>query len=264
MIIIGEKINGTLSPVKKAIQERDASYIVEIAKRQSEAGADYLDVNAGTPPDRESDDLKWLIEVVQEAVETPLCVDSPRPQTLADVMPFVKRPGLINSVSGEEGKPEAIFPLVKKYNCGVVALTVDQRGIPNDAKTRVEITRNLVSQAESYGIDHEAIFVDPVVTALATGSDSCQVFVDAVRAIKEQYPKVKITSGLSNISFSLPRRKFLNRSFMVLAMNAGMDSAILDPLDTELMGLLYATNALTGKDNYALKYIRAYRKGLLG
>lgn len=264
MIIIGEKINGTLKPVKQAIQDRDATYIVEIAKRQAEAGADYLDVNAGTPPEREPDDLKWLIEVVQEAVDTPLCVDSPRPQTLAEVMPFVKNPGLINSVSGEEGKPEAIFPLVKKYGCGVVALTVDQRGIPSDAKTRVEIAQNLITQAESYGIANEQVFIDPVVTALATGSDSCQVFVDAVKAIKEHFPEVKITSGLSNISFSLPRRKFLNRAFLVLAMNAGMDSAILDPLDTELMGLLFATNALTGKDNYALKYIRAYRKGLLG
>jgi 5-methyltetrahydrofolate--homocysteine methyltransferase len=264
MIIIGEKINGSLSPVKKAILDRDADYIAQIAKEQTEAGATYLDVNAGTSPDREVDDLKWLINIVENTVETPLCIDSPRPQTLVDVLPHVKNLGLINSVSDESEKPEVIFPLVQKYNCGIIALTVDQRGIPYDAKTRVEITQKLISTAESYGIKHENIFIDPLVTALATNKDSCQVFTTSVKSIKEKYPAIKITSGLSNISYSLPKRKFINRSFLVMAIESGMDSAILDPLDTELMGILYATNALNGKDNHGIKYIRAFRKGLLG
>lgn len=264
MIIIGEKINGTLAPVKTAILERNADYIMEIAKKQTETGATFLDINAGTAPNREPEDLKWLIDIVENAVETPLCVDSPRPQTLAEVLPFVKRPGLINSVSAEAGKPEAVFPLVQKYGCGIVALTVDQRGIPKDVKTRVEIAEKLITMAESCRIDHEKIYIDPLVTSLATNCDSCQVFTETIKTLKEKYPKVKVTSGLSNISYSMPRRKFLNRSFLVLAMEAGMDSAILDPLDTELMGMLYATNAMLGQDNYGLKYIRAFRKGLLG
>lgn len=264
MIIIGEKINGTLAPVKKAILDRDEGYIGRIAKRQAEAGATYLDVNAGTSPDREADDLLWLIDTVESAVDTPLCIDSPRPQTLAEVLPHVQNLGLINSVSDETDKPESVFPLVEKYNCGIIALTVDQRGIPNDTQTRVEIAEKLISKAAAYNISHENIYIDPLVTAIATNSDSCQVFTATVRTLKEKYPAVKITSGLSNISYSLPRRKFINRSFLTLAMEAGMDSAILDPLDTELMGILYATNTLTGNDNHGIKYIRAFRKGLLG
>lgn len=264
MIIIGEKINGTLAPVKKAIQERNAAHIEEMAIKQSEAGATYLDVNAGTAPDREVDDLKWLIEVVENVVETPLCVDSPRPQTLIEVLPIVKRPGLINSVSDEADKPEKVFPLVKEYNCGIVALTVDQRGIPDNAETRVEIATKLITMAESYGIAHEKIFIDPLVTAIATNSDSCPVFTTTVKMIKAKYPNVNVTSGLSNISYSLPKRKFINRSFLAFAMAAGMDSAILDPLDTDIMGMLYATNAVLDQDNYGIKYIRAFRKGLLG
>jgi 5-methyltetrahydrofolate--homocysteine methyltransferase len=208
--------------------------------------------------------LKWLIDVVETTVETPLCVDSPNPQTLAQVLPFVKQLGLINSVSYEAGKPEIIFPLVQKYGCGIVALTADQYGIPNDASTRLEIARKLINIAESYHIDHQKIYIDPLVTSLATNSDFYQLATEIIRTLKEYYPKVKVISGLSNLSFSMPRRKFLYRSFLVLAMQSGLDSAILDPLDTELMGLLYATDALLGQDNYSLKYIRAFRKGILG
>jgi 5-methyltetrahydrofolate--homocysteine methyltransferase len=264
MIIIGEKINGTIVSVKQAIMERNAVYIEQLARKQAAAGAAFLDVYAGTSPDREPEDLKWLINVVENAVETPLCVDSRYPQTLVDVLPYVKRPGLINAVTDEAGVPAAIFPLVKQYNCGVVALTLDQHGIPKSVQARVKITEKLIHLAKCYQIDKDRIYVDPLVTSLAADSESFKVFIETVKTIKMNFPSIKIISGLSNISACMPRRKFINRSFLVLAMQAGMDSAILDPLDTELMGLVYAVNTMLGQDNFTLKYIRAFRKGLLG
>ncbi|NPV28660.1 MAG: methyltetrahydrofolate cobalamin methyltransferase [Firmicutes bacterium] len=260
MIIIGEKINGTLTKVREAIAERDRDFIADLAQRQAEAGADYLDVNAGTSPEREPEDLKWLVEVVQETVDTPLCLDSPRPETLAEVLPLVKRPGLLNSVTAEPGKPEKVFPLAAASGFGVVALTLDEGGIPKDAKTRVEIAERLISEGAKYGVKEENIYVDPLVVALATEHKATQVFLEATGEIKKRFPGVYIISGLSNVSFGLPYRRTINRTFLVLARAAGMDAAIIDPLDEELMATVWATELVLGEDPYCRNYLRYYRK----
>ncbi|BCV22378.1 methyltetrahydrofolate cobalamin methyltransferase [Moorella sp. Hama-1] len=260
MIIVGEKINGTLKAVQAAILERDAAFIAELARRQAEAGADYLDVNAGTAPGREEEDLKWLVEVVQEVVDTPLCLDSPRPETLAAVLPQVRRPGgLLNSVTAEPGKPGKVFPLAAEYRFGVVSLTIDERGIPKDVETRVDIASRLIEEAGKYGLREEYIYVDPLVTTLATASTSGKMFVEAVREIKGRFPEVHVISGLSNVSFGLPLRRTLNRTFLVLAREAGMDAAIVDPLDDELMVTIQATELLLGEDPYCRRYLQYCR-----
>ncbi|HAA89311.1 MAG: Dihydropteroate synthase DHPS [Thermoanaerobacterales bacterium 50_218] len=260
MIIIGEKINGTLKAVQEAIETRNSSYIAELAKRQADAGADYIDVNAGTPPEREPEDLKWLVEVVQEAVDTPLCLDSPRPETFAEVLPLLKRPGLLNSVTAEPGKPEKVFPLAATYKFGVVALTLDERGIPKDAQTRVEIASKLVEQGAKYGIREEDIYVDPLVVTLATNHTAAKVFVEAAREIKRRFPGVHIISGLSNVSYGLPYRRLINRTFLVLGRAAGMDAAIIDPLDEELVATIWATELVLGEDPYCRNYLQYYRR----
>ncbi|MDR3304836.1 MAG: methyltetrahydrofolate cobalamin methyltransferase [Clostridiales Family XIII bacterium] len=264
MIIIGEKINGFIPATLKAIESRDEGYIRELAKKQTEFGADYLDVCAGTAPEIERDTLTWLIDLVQDTVETPLCIDSSDVNVILEMMPLAKRPGLINSISGEAGKCEAILPKIEGTDWKVVALTCDKNGIPTDPEVKFEIAKTLIAQAQDHGLSLDSIFIDPLVTTLATTGTSLLSFNEAVRKIKGAFPEVHITSGLSNISFGMPFRKAINTQFLALAMSAGMDSAIMDPTSPDMRATLYATDALLGNDDYCMNYLTAYRNGVIG
>ena len=264
MIIIGEKINGAIPSSAGAIEARDAAFIRDLAVRQTEAGADYLDVCAGGDPEKELDALCWLVDTVQAAGDTPLCIDSPNPEILREVMPRVKRPGIINSVSGEGRKCEILYPLIKGTDWQVVGLTCDDGGIPYDAESKVRIADMLIEKAAGCGIAPGRIYIDPLVMALSAVNDSLLVFADAVRQIKAKYPEVKTTSGLSNISFGMPYRKAINLNFLTLAMQAGMDSAIIDPTNRDTYTTILAAEALLGRDKYCRKYTTAYRKGRIG
>lgn len=264
MIIIGEKINGAIPSVKKAIQDKDEAFIYNLAVRQAEAGADYIDICAGTAPEAEIDTLKWLINIVQDGVEKPLCIDSPNQKAIEAVFQHVKIPGMINSVSAEEGKCETIFPLIQGTPWQVIALTCDPKGIPADVQGRVEITQKIVEQADAYGIPPDRLHVDPLVMALSTDNSSFIKFLQAITRIKELYPTIKVTSGLSNISFGMPLRKTVNQSFLSIAAYAGMDSAIMDPTNREMLAALMATEALLGLDRHCRKFANAYRKGKIG
>lgn len=271
MIIIGEKINGAIPPVKKAIEERNAEFIRDRAIKQAEAGADYIDICASTAPDVEVETLKWLIDIVQEAVDTPICIDSPNPEFLKEVIPFIKKPGLINSVNLEmvDGtdldKCDIIFPLMEGTDWQVIALTCDSiHGTPQDVPTRVEITKGMVEKAAKYGITPDRIHIDPLVMALSTDNNSLINFIDSITQIKAIYPTIKITSGLSNISFGMPLRKLINQNFMTISIYAGMDSAIMDPLNKDIMNSIYSTEALLAKDRHCRKFSAAYRKGKIG
>lgn len=264
MIIIGEKINGAIPSSAAAINSRDAAFIQDLAVRQAEAGADYLDVCAGGDPENELATMEWLIDTVQAVVETPLCIDSPNPEILKAVMPRVKKPGIVNSVSGEGNKCEVLYPLLQGNDWQVVGLTCDDSGIPYDAASKVRIAETLIEKAAAYDIAPDRIYIDPLVMALSAVNDSLLVFADAVRQIKEKYPTVKTTSGLSNISFGMPYRKAINLNFLTLAMQAGMDSAIIDPTNRDTYTTILATDALLGHDKYCRKYTGAYRKGRIG
>ena len=264
MIIIGEKINGTIPSVKMAIEQKDDEFIRRLAIRQTEAGANYLDVCASTAPDVEVDTLLWLMDIVQDAVDTPLCIDSPNPLVIEKVFSYAKRPGLINSVSEEGGKCEIIYPIIKGTKWEVIALTCDNRGIPKDIQTRVEITKVLVEKAQRYDITPDRIHIDPLVMALSADNQSLLNFVETLKEVKNLYPTIKVTSGLSNISFGMPLRKVVNQHFLTLAIDAGMDSAILDPCNRDLVTTLYITDALLGKDRLCRNYLNAYRKNKIG
>jgi len=268
LIIIGEKINGVIPSVKKAIEERDAEFIRNRAIQQEEAGADYIDICAATAPAVEVETLKWLIDIVQDAVDTPICIDSPDALFLKEVLPFIRKPGLINSVNLENiagsdlDKCDVIFPLIEGTEWGVVALTCDsEHGTPQDVPTRVEITKGIVEKAAKYGITPDKIHIDPLVMALSTDNNSLLNFIESIKGIKAIYPTIKITSGLSNISFGMPARKLINQNFMTLAIYAGMDSAIMDPLNNGIMSSIFASEALLGRDRHTRKFSAAVRKG---
>ncbi|WP_407313552.1 methyltetrahydrofolate cobalamin methyltransferase [Desulfosporosinus sp. SB140] len=264
MIIIGEKINGTIPSVKNAIAERDEEYIRNLALKQTEAGAHYLDVCASTAPEYEVETLIWLMNLVQDTVDTPLCIDSPNAAVIKEVFKYARRPGLINSVSEEGNKCEVIFPLIEGTEWQVIALTCDSRGIPSDIETRVEITRNIVEKAQRHGITPDRIHIDPLVLALSADNKSLLNFTETLKRVKELYPSIKVTSGLSNISFGMPLRKVVNQGFLTIALYAGMDSAILDPANRDMMATLMATEALLGRDRLCRNFSNAFRKNKIG
>ena len=258
MIIIGEKLNGSIPSVGKAIAERDADLIRERAKMQAEAGADFLDVCASVEEEVEVETLKWMIDIVQEVTDTRICVDSPSAKTCAEGIKLCKRPGLVNSVSLEGNKIDTIFPVIADTDWECVALLCDNDGIPDSVEKRMKVFHGIMEKAKEYNIAPSRLHIDPLVVTLSTDQTALTVFAQCCRQIKAEYPDIHITSGLSNISYGLPVRKNINQAFMVLAMNAGMDSAIVDPTNKNMIGMIYAANALLEKDEYCLNYIAKF------
>ena len=267
MIIIGEKINGSIPVVAEAIAKRDSEFIRNRARVQAEAGATFIDCCASVPEAEEVETLKWMIDCIQEATDLPISVDSPSPDVLVQAYKFCKRPGLFNSVSGEGDKIDKIFPeMAKPENKGwqVIALLSDDTGIPKCAADRLRVFDKIMAKAKEYGISPDRIHIDPLVEMLCTSENGIETNTAVISTVREKYPTIHITAAISNISFNLPVRKMINLGFTVLAMNAGLDSAILDPTNRDMMGLIYATEALLGMDDYCMEYISAYREGLFG
>ena len=262
MKIIGEKINGTRKHVAQAIAERDADLIKDLAQKQAEAGSTWLDVNAGTHPGKEPDDLIWLIENIQSVVDTPLSLDSANPKALEIAIKAVNKTPLINSISGEPDRLEKILPIVAEYGCEVIALAMDAKKIPESFDKRMEVIDKVIEHTRATGVSDDKVYVDPLAMTIATMNQSAVIACDTIRAVHEKYPEVHFTMGLSNISFGLPSRKQVNRGLLILAMQAGLDSAILDPLDKELQAAIVITELLLGKDKHCLNYLKASRKGL--
>lgn len=264
MIIIGEKINGSIPSMGKAIAAKDEAYIRSIAKAEADAGSSFIDVCASVEDNVELETMEWLVNLVQQETDVPISLDSPNPQTCVDAMKFCKHPGIINSVSGEGNKMDIVFPAIANTDWQVIALLSDDTGIPRTAEDRLRVFGNIMARAKEAGIDPSQIHIDPLIEMLCTSEDGIAMVVEVITEIKKQYPTIHVTGAVSNISFNLPARKMVNQAFTVLARNAGMDSGIFDPLNRDLMGMVYATEALLGLDDYCMEYIGAYRKGLFG
>lgn len=262
MILIGEKINGSIPSVAKAIAERNEDWIRHLAKIQAEAGADFIDVCASVK-DGEVETLHWLIDLVQEITDTPICIDSPDASVCVAAMPFCKKPGLINSVSMEGNKTDIVFPAIADTPWQCVALLC-AKGIPQSAQDRLTVFDQLMDKAKAYGIAPSRLHIDPLVEMLCTSEDGIAMVEEVIGAVKSRYPSIHVTGAVSNISFNLPVRKLLNQAFLVLAMKAGMDSAVLDPTNRDMLGMIYATEAMLGLDEYCMEYIGAYREGKFG
>jgi 5-methyltetrahydrofolate corrinoid/iron sulfur protein methyltransferase len=264
MIIIGEKINGTRKAVALAIRERNADFIGNLAKSQVEGGSAFLDVNAGTAPERESEDMSWLVTTIQEVCDAPLCLDSANPKALRAGLDLVTHSPIINSVSGERLRIEGVLPLALEYKTSLILLALDDTGIPNTADGRMKIVDRLVDISMAGGLPEDKLYIDPLVTAISTGTDSALITFETIRKIRLAYPHAHITSGLSNISFGMPLRPLINRTFMAMAVQAGLDSAIADPNDRGLIETMMAAEMLVGKDKYCQNFNRAFRGGRIG
>lgn len=260
MFVIGERINASRKTILQAIQERNVQFIQEEAKKQVEAGAQMLDVNAGVRVQQEVDDIEWLVKTVQEKVDIPLCIDSPNPKAIEKGLKNHKGKALVNSITLQKDRLEGILPLVKEYNSMIVALTLGTSGMPETAQERLEICSGIIEAVKKEGIPIESLYVDPLVQPISTNIKNCLITLDTIRTIKNAFP-VKIIMGLSNISFGLPERRLINRTFLAMALAAGLDAALIDPLDKDMMSTLRACEALLGQDEYCLNYLASFREG---
>jgi cobalamin-dependent methionine synthase I len=263
MHIIGEKINGTRKSVREAVMARDADFIKGLACAQADAGANRLDVNAGTAPEREPEDMQWLVHTIQSATDVPLCIDSPNVASLAAGLEVVKGQAMVNSTTFEKERAEAVIPLAAKHKALLVGLTIDDSGMPSTTEARVEIAGKIIEKAKAAGIPGENIYIDPLVRAIATENEQGVALLNATRIIREKFAPVHVVYGLSNISFGLPARHFMNRIFFAMAMACGLDAAIMDPTEKQIMAVLRAAEAIMGQDDFCVNYLSAFREGLV-
>jgi cobalamin-dependent methionine synthase I len=261
MIIVGEKINSTRKSIAQALDKRDADFIAAVAREQAQAGAHYIDVNAGTYVDEEVDHLCWLVEVVQSAVDLPLCLDSPNPKALSEAIKRHKGEPMINSISLEKDRFPSLLPVVTSQPCKVVALCMGQASMPRTVEERVSAGSELITRLTDKGIPISDIYVDPLVQPVAVDIGMGLAALGAVQKIMNDFPGVNTICGLSNISFGLPNRHLINRKFLALGMAYGLSAAILDPTDTRIMATLLAVEMLLGKDKYCQNFIKAYQQG---
>jgi 5-methyltetrahydrofolate--homocysteine methyltransferase len=263
MIFIGEKINGTRKIIQQAILEHNAAFISETAASQANAGADYLDINAGTSPERETDDMLWLIDTVQAVVDTPICIDSSSTKVLNAALSRVARTPLVNSINADPKRLLSFLPLIKDKGCSIIALAMDESksGMPKNNDERRENIEKIFKATREYGIPDGNIFVDPLIMSIATDITAGTQALDIIRWIRETYPEAHITGGFSNISFGLPNRALVNRTFLTLAIAAGADSAVIDPASVTVIESLKATDMLLGNDKFCRKYTLAAKIG---
>lgn len=255
LTVIGESINPTgKKRMKLAVTERDIDYIINLAVSEEENGADALDVNVGVAGTDEAEFLPTLIEALQYSTSLPLVIDTSNPVAMERALRVYNGKALINSVNGKQESMDAIFPLVKKYGGVVIALTLDETGIPSTAEERVAIAKRILSEAEKYGIDKKNIIFDPLALTVSTGKDNARVTLDTVRMINTEL-SAHTSLGVSNISFGLPNREALNSRFLAMAAANGLSAAIINPASSEMMATVVSAKALLGKDDNFKDYI---------
>lgn len=264
MLIVAERINASRTPIRAALEKLDTIVIQAEAKSQAAAGAHYIDVNGGTFPGREPELLCWLVETVQAVTDLPLCIDSPDPVALSAALRKVKsgRP-MINSISLEGERFDHVLPLALEYRARLIALCQGEAVPAATAAQKIDLATQLVGRLTRAGLAIEDIYVDPLVFPLATESSSANASLDAIGEIMRRFPGVHTICGLSNVSHGLPVRKLINRTLLVGAIGRGMDAAIIDPTDMQLMQALLAAEAVFGRDEYCMNYIGAYQDGKL-
>jgi 5-methyltetrahydrofolate corrinoid/iron sulfur protein methyltransferase len=266
LIIIGERINATRKSIREAITSRNKDIIAKEIRKQDEAGADYIDLNAGTgigATEDEIEHMRWLVDIALEETEKKLAVDSADPVVLTHTATYLdtRRPWLLNSVKSDPGVLDTLLLLAAKHNVPVIALAMDKDGIPYEASKRIEILHSIAEAAEAAGVSQDKIFFDPLVMPISADVTQGPVTMQTLEGIKKHFPAAKTTMGLSNASHGLPERARINRAFLIAAISHGLDSVICDPLNRELRNSILLGELVSGKDRYCRKFTRAVRKG---
>ena len=257
-VLIGERINPTgKKRLSAALQAGDMELVRKEALTQVEAGADILDVNVGATGVDEVALLPQAVKVVMETVDVPLCLDSDNPKALAAALKVYRGKPIVNSVNSQEERLKEILPLVKEYGAAVIGLAMDDQGIPTEVGRRLAIAGRIIARAEALGIPREDIIIDCLAMTIATDDQASLATLEAVRRVKAEFG-VNQTLGASNISFGLPDRDLLKSAFLALAIAAGVTCPLVDT--AKVRPAILATDLLLGRDEYAMRYIRAYRQ----
>ncbi|MGA8571791.1 MAG: dihydropteroate synthase [Desulfobaccales bacterium] len=260
LVIIGERINPTgRKRLAETLEKGDMSLLKREALAQVEAGAHALDVNVGMAGSDEKALMIEALQAVSQVTDVPLCLDSAKPDVLAAGLDFYKGKALVNSVNGEEAKLKEVLPLVAQHRAAVVALTMDGRGVPNRAEERLKIADRIINEAAKLGIPLEDIIIDPLAMSVAADERAGLVSLESMMMVRNEFG-VNQTIGASNISFGLPDRKAVSATFLAMAVMAGLTCPITDPTVWEIKRTLLLTDLLTGKDEFAMNYITAYRR----
>jgi 5-methyltetrahydrofolate--homocysteine methyltransferase len=264
MIVVGERINSTRAPIQQALEARDEAFLLGEAERQWAAGAGYIDVNTATMLDAEVECMTWMVTRIQEAIPGALiAIDSPNPEALEAGLRAHRGRAMLNSISGERARIEAVLPLVREFRPRVIALTMDDEGLQRDAGRRLAIGAQLIERLAREGVAPDDIFVDPLIFPVSAEADAALIALDIMDRLKADYPGVHAICGVSNVSHGLPIRKQINQVFVLMAMSRGLDAAIVDPLDPRLMVNVLTARLLLGQDPGCKAYLRAYRQGRL-
>jgi len=272
MFIIGELINGMFSNIALALKEHDRAAVQKCALEQISAGADALDVCCGPASRDPLIDLPWLVETIQEVTDKPLCLDSSKPKAIAEGLKVAKNKTIINSTTADLDKLEILIPLAKQYKSKLIGITLSAKGVPQNKDQRLELAATIITQASEKGFPIQDLYLDPILIPINTGQGQIKDILETIHELKiisEPGPKTII--GLSNISQgarpvrggsssrSRPR-SLINRTFLALAVASGLDSAILNPQDQELMDTLITAELILNKNIYCDSYLKAYRK----
>jgi 5-methyltetrahydrofolate corrinoid/iron sulfur protein methyltransferase len=261
MLIIGEKINGMFKNVREAIQSRNKVVIQELAKRQIECGAQVLDINTGPASINPKEDMEWLVTTVREVSSVPLAIDTTKPDVMRHGLELAGEGSFINSTSGDREKLDIFLPMAKEFNAKVIALTMTKSGVPLTAEGRLEIASNIVAVAIEYDIDPQNLYIDAVILPVNVAQDHARAVLQTIRECKLLCdPPPKTVLGLSNVSQGTNMRSLIDRTFLVLALANGLDAAILNPLDEELINAMITAELLLGKMLYCDSFLEAYKK----
>jgi 5-methyltetrahydrofolate--homocysteine methyltransferase len=259
-VIIGERINPTRrKKLAESMSRRDFSLVQEDALRQVEAGAQVLDVNAGLPGEDEPALLQAVVQAVMEVVSVPLCIDTANPEALEAALKMIPGKALINSTTAEEAMMARIFPLAREFGAAVIGVITDESGVPATPEDRLRVADKLLQRAEKYGIPREDIIIDCLALTVGADHRAGRITLDTLSLVQRQLG-VNLSLGASNVSFGLPDRKIINVAFLALAISRGLTAAITDPTVPEIQTVLLACDLLMGRDAYAMRWIKAYRK----
>ncbi len=261
MFIIGELINGMYKDIGQAIQTKDKSIIQKRALEQVKAGADALDVNCGPASKDPLNDIQWLINSIQEVTDRAIAIDSSRPQVIESGLKAAKNKVIINSTTADQDKLDALIPLALKYNAKLIGLTISKKGIPQNKDQRLELAATIVAACQEKGFPIEDIYLDPIVMPVNVAQSQMKDILESIHDFKIiSDPAPKTVVGLSNVSQGTCQRSLVNKTFLIMAVGFGLDAAILDPLDKDLVDGAITSDLILNKHIYCDSYLDAYRK----
>lgn len=263
MLIIAECINSNTASIRNAIESRDKNFISDLAVFLTEHGSDYIDVNVSSCRGIEKDNMLWAIETLRSRVNTPLSIDSTDPKVVRSALEYLdEKETIINSITGDPRLIEEIFPLALERECFVIALAMDEKGIPKTPDGRLEVCSRINEEAKVYGLGTQRILFDPLVRPVSVDENGAMVALLTLEKLKREMEGARTVVGLSNISYGLPSRALINAAFLSIALYLGLDAALLDPSQGKVISMIKATEAILGLDPYCREYICHYRKYL--